>query len=505
MGSNGVPASSVPSDAVWPLVQAIKSREMVVPGQTDVDALPDISSTTTALIDDGQDNIVINTKGKGGKRSFHQLLLDENVPSFFRRLCWSPDGSLLYVPTGMYKTFHSSSDTSKAVSVDIVPTTYVFARDHLSVPLCHYPGTKQTKPSVVVRCSPVLYKFNTSKFRGSSSLKESSEEQKNIVITAKSEQGSSYLQALANLSQNNAFVLPYRIITAIATLDSVHIYDSQYSQPILTISGYHLDKITDVAWYVKEQYIFINSFLLLFSTFFFFRIYYSDRSPSGNMLFISSWDGYISCVLFPSGELGDVLPLSEQPPLLVARAEAINSAYTSMLESKIDVPIVSVPIASDGQSNSTVANVLQPRKRISLAPTSVSTSTTIVPILQDADTKSNYLVNMVGGPPIISSQFELNANNHSDTAERIAVISASGGLRNEKNISDEQNKVVTALESVNKVRPQSTPERPAIAASNIGSTPRRRITPIPSVVHDIDIIPSVKRSNDFGQLSSVIN
>jgi hypothetical protein len=45
------------------------------------------------------------------------------------------------------------------------------------------------------------------------------------------------------------FALPYRLIFAVATLDSLFIYDTQHSGPIVIFAGIHYAAITDIAWY----------------------------------------------------------------------------------------------------------------------------------------------------------------------------------------------------------------------------------------------------------------
>jgi chromatin assembly factor 1 subunit B len=45
-----------------------------------------------------------------------------------------------------------------------------------------------------------------------------------------------------------AFALPYRMLYATATQDSIYIYDTQQSRPICAISGMHFAPITDLAW-----------------------------------------------------------------------------------------------------------------------------------------------------------------------------------------------------------------------------------------------------------------
>ncbi|KAG6421634.1 hypothetical protein SASPL_118191 [Salvia splendens] len=66
------------------------------------------------------------------KSARSHLFLDETLPSFFRRLAWSPDGSFLLVPAGT----HKSTPTS-----ELVNTAYVFSRkdlQHLTSPIALY-------------------------------------------------------------------------------------------------------------------------------------------------------------------------------------------------------------------------------------------------------------------------------------------------------------------------------------------------------------------------------
>jgi hypothetical protein len=44
------------------------------------------------------------------------------------------------------------------------------------------------------------------------------------------------------------FNLPYRIIFAVATQDSVVLYDTQQPMPIAYLGQYHYASITDIAW-----------------------------------------------------------------------------------------------------------------------------------------------------------------------------------------------------------------------------------------------------------------
>lgn len=47
------------------------------------------------------------------------------------------------------------------------------------------------------------------------------------------------------------FKLPYRLIFAVATLNSLYIYDTESIEPIAVLAGVHYASITDIAWYLK--------------------------------------------------------------------------------------------------------------------------------------------------------------------------------------------------------------------------------------------------------------
>ncbi|CAN1169787.1 Chromatin assembly factor 1 subunit FAS2 [Linum perenne] len=153
------------------------------------------------------------------------LFLDETLASFFRRLAWSPDGSFLVVPAGSYKISPSS---------ETLNTAYVFSRNDL--PALLLPGG--SKPIIAVRFNPVQFTL-----RGTNSA--------------------------------GLFKLPYRLIFAVATLNSLYIYDTESVPPIAVLAGLHYAAITDIAW-----------------------------SANGQLLAVSSQDGYCTLVEFENDELG---------------------------------------------------------------------------------------------------------------------------------------------------------------------------------------------------------
>jgi len=71
----------------------------------------------------------------------HLFYDDEKLPSFFRRLAWSPDGSFLLLPAGISSSKGSSS--------------YIMSRHDLSRPATQLIGPSAT---VAVRFCPVLFK-----------------------------------------------------------------------------------------------------------------------------------------------------------------------------------------------------------------------------------------------------------------------------------------------------------------------------------------------------------
>lgn len=129
------------------------------------------------------------------------LFHDESLKTFFRRLAWSPEGSLLAVPAGVYRQ-HAGQAPQHA--------TYVYARGHWGCPLLSLPCP--SKASTVVRFCPNIFKLRQQD--GSSAG-----------------QGGNGEEAAAGAGEKatgvNVLGLPYRLVLAVATMDSVLLYDMQ--------------------------------------------------------------------------------------------------------------------------------------------------------------------------------------------------------------------------------------------------------------------------------------
>lgn len=191
-------------------VQNVKSPAKQVKKTLSNDTLPAVRPIST------------NPKSSIGMKN-SLLYHSETLQSFFRRLTFSPDGSLLLTPLGIFKTDSNSKSPNKAEgSEDITNTVYVYIRSGLNKsPICHIPGLK--KPAIAISFSPIIYKVN-----------EKSE-------------------------KKPVFKLPYKMIFAIATQDAVIIYDTVNLKPLGFVSNLHYSTITDLCWNKDGQSIIVSS------------------------------------------------------------------------------------------------------------------------------------------------------------------------------------------------------------------------------------------------------
>ena len=190
--------------------------------------------------------------GIGVKNS--SIYANETLTSFFRRLSFAPDGSLLFTPAGQYKTSQvSPADPTKTID-EVTNTVYIYTRAGFNKPpVAHLPGHK--KPSVAVKCSPVFY-----------TLRQGVKPTNHMVLDSSGEGTLSTLPDSAISPSPNktpssgsegipipqgstpAFALPYRIIYAVATQDAIMVYDTQQQTPLCVVSNLHFATFTDLTW-----------------------------------------------------------------------------------------------------------------------------------------------------------------------------------------------------------------------------------------------------------------
>ena len=196
------------------------------------------------------------------------LYANETFTSFFRRLSFAPDGSLLFTPAGQYKTMHVSSTDPSKTTDEVINTVYVYTRAGFSKPpISHLPGHK--KPSVAIKCSPIFYTLRqASQPVRHMTLDTSSGEEAfaslpdpvvgvdgtksmeppsiNIVESSKLQPSSEDSSSGGDITP--VFALPYRVVYAVATQDAVLVYDTQQQTPICVVSNLHFATFTDLTW-----------------------------------------------------------------------------------------------------------------------------------------------------------------------------------------------------------------------------------------------------------------
>ncbi|KAK2811608.1 hypothetical protein FQN50_001950 [Emmonsiellopsis sp. PD_5] len=251
------------------------------------------------------------------------IYANETFTSFFRRLTFAPDGSLLFTPAGQYKTSHGPHGDHGKATEDVINTVYIYTRAGFNKPpIAHLPGQK--KPSVAVKCSPVFYTLRQgAKPTRHVTLDTSSGEDAfpslpdsivsgNVTSnpfmepppplgTATTSPKTGDQDSGAQQSPSPAFALPYRIVYAVATQDAVLVYDTQQQTPLCVVSNLHYATFTDLTW-----------------------------SNDGLTLIMSSSDGFCSTLSFSPGELGQVYTPSTEKPQHHA-STAISSTNTTPL------------------------------------------------------------------------------------------------------------------------------------------------------------------------------
>ncbi|KAF1817484.1 WD40 repeat-like protein [Eremomyces bilateralis CBS 781.70] len=292
------------------------------------------------------------------------IYANETFISFFRRLTFSSDGALLFTPAGQYKTHVPATSEFGRPSEDTVNTVYIYTRAGLNKPpIAYLPGHK--KPSIAVKCSPVYYTLRQSPVPTKNIIVDTSSLEEEIAalpepalpnkvgtpqstmdpppFTSAPSPSPSMLAASPKASEpdttptsappsagpTSAFALPYRMVYAVATLDAVHIYDTQQTLPLCIVSNLHYAIFTDLTW-----------------------------SSDGNTLIISSSDGFCSTLAFSQNELGTVytgpVPTASRPtPTPSHSGIAVNTSTAASSAHSTPTP---TPTSSTIPKPSTIAS-----------------------------------------------------------------------------------------------------------------------------------------------------
>ncbi|KAG9243284.1 WD40-repeat-containing domain protein [Calycina marina] len=253
--------------------------------------------------------------GLGVKNS--HIYANDTLKSFFRRLTFTPDGGLLLTPAGQYQIQQRALDDGPKTLHEVINTVYIYTRGGINKPpIAHLPSHK--KPSVAVKCSPIYYTIrkyhpqtkhiiiDTSSTETMTALPEPviAKSPSNIMEPPPPvPQDESTLEKDVNATISGpsmAFSLPYRMIYAVATEDSVLLYDTQQQTPLCIVSNLHCATFTDLSW-----------------------------ARDGLTLLMTSSDGFCSTLTFAEGELGKIypgeVPTSKHPHLSTAVSSSQNT------------------------------------------------------------------------------------------------------------------------------------------------------------------------------------
>ncbi|CAG8435031.1 7267_t:CDS:2 [Diversispora eburnea] len=204
-----------------------------------------ISKNYRMEIPHNQKEVCIDKTPKIPKKYF-RLFCEEVVNTFFRRLTFTPDGGLLLTPAGQYPDsvidMIKIKEKNNIINSPMKNTVYLFARNRLDKsPIALLPGYK--KPSVVVKCSPVLYKLRFIKLKYQ--VHDNVDSTKNNS-SSKFSNDDPNGKLPSNYQIPPLFDLPYRVIYAVATQDSIFIYDTEQHSPLAMATNLHYASISDL-------------------------------------------------------------------------------------------------------------------------------------------------------------------------------------------------------------------------------------------------------------------
>ena len=177
--------------------------------------------------------------------------------------------------------------------------------------------------SIAVRFSPVKYKLRKW------------QREKSQDGGAQSEGGKRQQQQPWE-ENRTLFALPYRMVYAVATLNTVVLYDTQQEEPFARVSQIHFIGLTDLAWYVRSSSSEVSNRVIDLIA----HRFRDCRSADGNMLIVSSTDGFSSFITFRPGEIGEVYAEEgeKEKENVVGNATSDKSAnvQTPAVEKKMD-------------------------------------------------------------------------------------------------------------------------------------------------------------------------
>ncbi|KAI6128226.1 WD40-repeat-containing domain protein [Pisolithus croceorrhizus] len=287
-----------------------------------------------------------------------KLYGDEGFTNFFRRLTFSPDGGLLLTPAGQFEDPSFPPESKKAEETPKKKTS----RTSDTTSESSNPNSA-SKLAWQFAFLPILYELrsgvNGSEGTGEAkaiNLEREKEGKTAVNISGKGsdvpppraddclsgvpaatlpDAPSQPSKALATTtpavqSAGPVFALPYRMLYAVLTMDTIAIHDTQQSGPICLLTKLHYDEFTDITW-----------------------------SPDGQCLILSSRDGYCTIIIFD-----DIFPAhhTQQSTLQLQSIAQHNfvplTVSSTPSSSSSALPTIAVPTVPAKRTGSPATNLL---------------------------------------------------------------------------------------------------------------------------------------------------
>lgn len=222
------------------------------------------------------------------KLSKGSLFQDDSCVSFFRRGCFSPEGTLLFLPVGLSETGQNAF--------------HVLPRNQFGNPAPLFTLAGFDKPVIAIRCCPVLFE--------------------------------------RRLVDDPIIDIPYRIVFAVMTMDSIYIFDTEQPGCIWSIGGLHYAALTDISW-----------------------------SADGRKLMVSSVDGFCSLIEMGPDDLGStgIRDKSQVLSMLKSRIFQARPQSLELASSEPDIRDHEIPTHNIMSSSMSSINQLIPKKRSMLS------------------------------------------------------------------------------------------------------------------------------------------
>lgn len=214
------------------------------------------------------------------------LYYPETLPSFFRRLQFSPDGAFLVTPAGVEMDAEglpndneSQSHTSVNEPQTSVSESQPSVNDSQSLPPVNItqslPSANNTQSRPSVNGNNV-YVYLRSTIDKTPAFKLSGLSKPAVAVSFSP-------VAYTSTTDQPLSTLKYAMLLAVATQDSVIVYTTDTFKPVGFISNLHFSSITDLAWY-----------------------------PDGSGLLVSSTDGFCSTINFEKDQFGQATTVPYQ-------------------------------------------------------------------------------------------------------------------------------------------------------------------------------------------------